>query len=45
MHDAGVDLSLEGGDNLVDLDLLSAPDGDEGLDLDLGKVAAASADR
>src|SRR6185503_17130402 len=44
MHDAGVDLSLEGGDNLVDLDLLSAPDGDEGLDLDLGKVAAASAD-
>ena len=44
VHDAGVDLSLEGGDNLVDLDLLSAPDGDEGLDLDLGKVAAASAD-
>ncbi len=36
--------SLEGGDNLVDLDLLSAPDGDEGLDIDLGKVAAASAD-
>ncbi len=44
VHDAGVDLSLEGGDNLVDLDLLSAPDGDEGLDLDLGKVAAASAE-
>lgn len=44
VHDAGVDLSLEGGDNLVDLDLLSAPDGDEGLDIDLGKVAAASAD-
>jgi pilus assembly protein FimV len=44
VQDAGVDLSLEGGDNLVDLDLLSAPDGDEGLDLDLGKVAAASAD-
>ena len=43
VHDAGVDLSLEGGDNLVDLDLLSAPDGDEGLDIDLGKVAAASA--
>ncbi|MEX0734670.1 MAG: FimV/HubP family polar landmark protein [Steroidobacteraceae bacterium] len=39
---AGVDLSLEGGDNLVDLDLLSAPDGDEGLDLDLGKVAAST---
>ena len=44
VRDAGVDLSLEGGDNLVDLDLLSAPDGDEGLDIDLGKVAAASAD-
>ncbi len=44
VQDAGVDLSLEGGDNLVDLDLLSAPDGDEGLDIDLGKVAAASAD-
>jgi len=39
---AGIDLSLEGGDNLVDLDLLSAPEGDEGLDIDLGKVAAAS---
>jgi pilus assembly protein FimV len=44
VQDASVDLSLEGGDNLVDLDLLSAPDGDEGLDLDLGKVAAASAE-
>jgi len=42
VQDAGVDLSLEGGDNLVDIDLLSAPDGDEGLDLDLGRVAAAS---
>jgi pilus assembly protein FimV len=42
VQDAGVDLSLEGGDNMVDLDLLSAPEGDEGLDLDLGKVAAAS---
>ncbi len=42
VQDAGVDLSLEGGDNLVDIDLLSAPDGDEGLDLDLGKVAAIS---
>jgi pilus assembly protein FimV len=42
VQDAGVDLSLEGGDNLVDLDLLSAPEGDEGLDLDLGKVAAAA---
>jgi len=44
VQDADVDLSLEGGDNLVDLDLLSAPEGDEGLDIDLGKVAAASAD-
>jgi len=44
VSDAGVDLSLEGGDNLVDLDLLSTPEGDEGLDLDLGKVAAASAE-
>jgi pilus assembly protein FimV len=44
MQDAGVDVSLEGGDNLVDLDLLSAPEGDEGLDIDLGKVAAASSD-
>src|SRR5688572_4893298 len=42
VQDAGVDLSLEGGDNLVDLDLLSTPDGDEGLDIDLGKVAASS---
>ncbi len=42
VQDAGVDLSLEGGDNLVDLDLLSAPEGDEGLDLDLGKVAATA---
>jgi pilus assembly protein FimV len=42
VRDAGVDLSLEGGDNRVDIDLLSAPDGDEGLDLDLGKVAAIS---
>ena len=42
VQDAGVDLSLEGGDNLVDIDLLSAPEGDEGLDLDLGKVAAIS---
>jgi pilus assembly protein FimV len=44
VQDAGVDLSLEGGDNLVDLDLLSTPEGDAGLDIDLGKVAAASAD-
>lgn len=38
----GVDLSLEGGENRVDLDLLSAPSGDEGIDLDLGQVLAAS---
>jgi pilus assembly protein FimV len=44
VQDADVDLSLEGGDNLVDLDLLSTPEGDEGLDIDLGQVAAASAD-
>jgi len=44
VHDAGVDLSLEGGDSLVDLDLLSTPEGDEGLDIDLGNVAAASSD-
>jgi pilus assembly protein FimV len=42
VQDAGVDLSLEGGDNLVDLDLLSTPDGDEGLDLDLGTGGALS---
>jgi pilus assembly protein FimV len=42
VQDAGVDLSLEGGDNLVDLDLLSTPDGDEGLDLDLGTSTALS---
>ena len=39
---SSVDLSLEGGDSRVDLDLLSAPAGDEGLDLDLGRVLAAS---
>jgi pilus assembly protein FimV len=36
-----VDLSLEGGENRVDLDLLSAPSGDEGMDLDLGQVLAS----
>jgi pilus assembly protein FimV len=36
VQDAGVDLSLEGGDNLVDIDLLSAPAGEEGLDMDFG---------
>ncbi|MDH4260087.1 MAG: hypothetical protein OEW16_07255, partial [Gammaproteobacteria bacterium] len=42
MASSGVDLSLEGGENRVDLDLLSAPGGDEGIDLDLGQVLAAS---
>jgi pilus assembly protein FimV len=42
VQSAGVDISLEGGDNRVDLDLLSAPAGDEGVDLDLGQVLAAS---
>jgi pilus assembly protein FimV len=42
VQSAGVDISLEGGDNRVDLDLLSAPAGDEGLDFDLGQVLAAS---
>jgi pilus assembly protein FimV len=36
-----VDVSLEGGENRVDLDLLSAPSGDEGMDLDLGQALAS----
>ncbi|TAK56221.1 MAG: hypothetical protein EPO25_01105 [Gammaproteobacteria bacterium] len=36
----GVDLSLEGGENRVDLELLSAPDGDGGLDIDFGEALA-----
>ena len=44
VQSAGVDLSLEGGENRVDLDLLSAPSGDEGIDLDLGQMLAASSD-
>ena len=42
IQSAGVDLSLEGGDNRVDLDLLSAPAGDGGMDLDLGQVLSAT---
>ena len=42
VQSSGVDLSLEGGDSRVDLDLLSTPAGDEGLDLDLGQVLEAS---
>jgi pilus assembly protein FimV len=44
VKETGVDLSLEGGDNLVDLDLLSAPEGEEGLDIDFGKITSDSAD-
>lgn len=44
VRSSGVDLSLEGGDSRVDLDLLSAPAGEEGLDLDLGQVLAAGDD-
>jgi len=40
VQDAGVDLSLEGGDNLVDVDLLSAPAGEEGLDIDFGTATS-----
>jgi pilus assembly protein FimV len=44
VQSAGVDLSLEGGENRVDLDLLSAPSGDESIDLDLGQLLTASSD-
>jgi pilus assembly protein FimV len=37
----GVDLNLEGGAGRVDLELLSPPDGEEGLDLDLGEEPGA----
>ncbi|HEU0224508.1 MAG TPA: FimV/HubP family polar landmark protein [Steroidobacteraceae bacterium] len=40
VQDAGVDLSLEGGDNLVDVDLLSAPAGEGGLDIDFGAATS-----
>ena len=36
-----VDVSLEGGENRVDLDLLSAPSGDGGMDFNLGEVLAS----
>jgi len=38
----GVDLNLEGGASLVDLELLAPPEGDEGVDLDLGEALDAS---
>ncbi|MGQ0428488.1 MAG: FimV/HubP family polar landmark protein [Gammaproteobacteria bacterium] len=37
VQDAGVDLSLEGGDNRVDIDLLQVPADEEGIDLDIGR--------
>jgi len=39
---AGVDLNLEGGDSRVDLELLAPPEGDDGIDLDLGEALEAS---
>jgi len=38
----GVDLNLEGGDSRVDLELLAPPEGEEGIDLDLGEAFEAS---
>jgi len=38
----GVDLNLEGGAGRVDLELLAPPEGEEGLDLDLGEALEAS---
>jgi pilus assembly protein FimV len=35
---AGVDLNLEGGDSRVDLELLAPPEGEDGIDLDLGEA-------
>ncbi len=42
VQSAAVDVSLEGGQDRVDFDLLSAPAGEEGIDLDLGQMLAAS---
>ena len=39
----GVDLNLEGGDSLVDLELLAPPEGEGGIDLDLGDALAPAA--
>ena len=41
---AGVDLNLEGGDSRVDLELLAPPEGEEGIDLDLGEALEEAAD-
>jgi len=38
----GVDLNLEGGDSRVDLELLAPPEGEDGIDLDLGEALEAS---
>jgi pilus assembly protein FimV len=37
-----VDLNLEGGDSRVDLELLTPPGGEEGIDLDLGEALDSS---
>jgi pilus assembly protein FimV len=39
---SGVDLNLEGGAGHVDLELLAPPEGDEGLDFDLGEALEAA---
>ena len=39
---AGVDLNLEGGDSRVDLELLAPPEGEDGIDLDLGEALEAA---
>ena len=39
---SGVDLNLEGGDSRVDLELLVMPEGEEGVDLDLGEALGGS---
>jgi pilus assembly protein FimV len=38
----GVDLNLEGGASRVDLELLAMPEGEEGIDLDLGEALGAA---
>jgi pilus assembly protein FimV len=38
----GVDMNLEGGAGLIDLELLTPPEGEEGIDLDLGEALEAS---
>jgi pilus assembly protein FimV len=38
----GVDMNLEGGAGLIDLELLAPPEGEEGIDLDLGEALEAA---